>query len=1073
MTDEEIRTEFGTGDFFKGQRYLEEGRVRRLEILHLKRKIYLQGEVKGKFRNCYDVTVVLDERSTAYQCECPQYAHTGQCKHIVAVLLAYLEQKRGRNASQPPVARKSRLSDSAAARLLRQAEQTAQPVLFERQEEQPVTLLPQLGIVPGEGDESLPVLGLTVGRGRQYVVKSIDGFLDAMERQEEIRYGKELTFVHRPELLEERSRRLLELVRQNRAAFRSMLAQMAPVVSRSPAGRQMPLAPNLLDELFELYEGERLGWPGREASVTLSAQRPELRATLTRVPQGMELSLLQDVAILRGASRRYLMTEGVLFPCDPELETLARAACGGGRDALGRSSPIFFAEADLPTFAAGVLPMVKRCCTVDGDETDLERYVPALPSLQFFLDWDGAALTARLRARYGGQSLDVSDSREVEGLRRNRLAERRGQSLLERWFGPVKSGESCFRMEEEERIYAFSRQGIEELQGCGEVFTTERMEGITQEQPKVSVGVSVSGGLLDLQVDAGGFPMEELAKLAEAVRSHRRYYRMKNGSFLSLEEPGSLTVLAGMQEGLGLGNQALASRSVSLPLYRALYLDETLRGAESLRYSRDDGFRQLVRSFHTVADSDFVLPEEYRKILRPYQKTGFRWLKTLAQYGFGGILADDMGLGKTVQALAYLSSCKEEGSALPSLVVCPASLVLNWGDECKKFAPELKVQLLSGSAPERSAQWDRMQDCDLGVISYDSLRRDVGRLKEQEFDTCILDEAQYIKNRSTLAFQAVKRIRARHRFAMTGTPVENRLSELWSIFDFLMPGYLYRYGEFQSRIEKPAVKDQDEQALQRLGKLTRPFLLRRMKAEVLKELPPKTESVRYVSMGEEQKKLYTAVAMDGLNRLRAEGVTNREKMKVLVLLMRLRQICCDPRLCMEGYQGESAKLESCIELVREAVEGGHRILLFSQFTSMLELLRQRLEQEGIHSFVLQGSTSKGERARLVERFNRGEAEVFLISLKAGGTGLNLPGADTVIHYDPWWNEAAQNQATDRAYRIGQRRAVQVYKLIGKDTIEERILELQQRKRTLADSVAGTEEGILALSSEELMELLTV
>jgi SNF2 family DNA or RNA helicase len=648
------------------------------------------------------------------------------------------------------------------------------------------------------------------------------------------------------------------------------------------------------------------------------------------------------------------------------------------------------------------------------------------------------------------------------------LAERRGQAALERWFGPAVQGK--YRLEAEETLFDFTHGGIAELQGYGEVYSTEGLRQLNPPQPKVHVGVSVSGGLLDLDIQTGDFPLSELEALADAVRNHRHYYRMKNGSFLSLEGDSALCRVAELQQGLGLNGKALEGGQVSVPLYRAPYLDQTLKNGEDLRYSRDDGFRKLVRSFRTVTDSDYTLPQQYRELLRPYQKTGFRWLKTLAQYGFGGILADDMGLGKTVQMLSFLSSAKEEGNTLPSLVVCPASLVLNWGDECKKFAPELRVLLLSGSAAERKSQWEEMGNCDLAVISYDSLRRDVEALIKLQFYSCILDEAQYIKNHTTLSFRTVKKVNSRLRFAMTGTPVENRLSELWSIFDFLMPGYLYRYSEFQSRLEKPVAKEQDPVAAARLGQLTEPFVLRRLKTDVLKELPPKTESVYYVALGEEQRKLYTAVAADGLEELKRSG-GDAEKMQVLVLLMRLRQICCDPSLVMDDFTGESAKLESCMELIREAVEGGHRILLFSQFTSMLELLRRRLEAEQISSFVLQGSTPKMERSRLVERFNAGEAEVFLISLKAGGTGLNLTRADVVIHYDPWWNEAAQNQATDRAYRIGQKNPVQIYKLIGKNTIEEKILELQQRKRELAQTVAGTEEGILALSSEELMGLL--
>lgn len=333
----------------------------------------------------------------------------------------------------------------------------------------------------------------------------------------------------------------------------------------------------------------------------------------------------------------------------------------------------------------------------------------------------------------------------------------------------------------------------------------------------------------------------------------------------------------------------------------------------------------------------------------------------------------------------------------------------------------------------------------------------------------ILDEAQYIKNSHTRNAQAVKSIDCVQRFALTGTPIENRLSELWSIFDFLMPQYLFQYSQFRSRFEVPAMREEDSEALDTLRRMVSPFLLRRLKKDVLKELPPKTETLRQVPLSGEQEKLYQAnlaLARSQMEEeLRAAGGVNGEllpkgRMRILALLTRLRQLCCDPALCYEDYSGPSAKLESCMELVTEAVESGHKVLLFSQFTSMLSRIEQKLSQEGLEYFLLRGSTPKEKRAELVERFNRDKTPVFLVSLKAGGTGLNLTGADVVIHYDPWWNLAAQNQATDRAHRIGQKNPVQVYKLIAQNTIEERIVELQQRKSGLSDAVVSEGDGTL-------------
>ena len=396
--------------------------------------------------------------------------------------------------------------------------------------------------------------------------------------------------------------------------------------------------------------------------------------------------------------------------------------------------------------------------------------------------------------------------------------------------------------------------------------------------------------------------------------------------------------------------------------------------------------------------------------------------------------------------------------------------MLNWAEECQKFTPELNCLVVDGDAARRAELARQWGGADVVVTSYDLLRRDDALYQEQEFYACILDEAQAIKNHTTQKYKAVCQIRSRVRFALTGTPVENRLGELWSIFSFLMPGYLPPYKSFCTRFEKPIVQEEDAAAARRLNQLTGPFILRRMKADVLKELPPKTENIHRIELAEDQRKLYLAAVVDARDKLRA--AKPEDKMAVFVVLMRLREICCDPRLVADNWAGSSAKLDACVELVTSAVEGGHRILLFSQFTSMLDLLAKRLDEENISHFTLQGSTPKPVRAELVRRFNQGEASVFLISLRAGGTGLNLTAADIVIHYDPWWNVAAQNQATDRAYRIGQRNPVQVYKLIAQDTIEEKIVELQQAKQSLADTVTGTADGaILAMKPDELLQLL--
>ncbi len=511
---------------------------------------------------------------------------------------------------------------------------------------------------------------------------------------------------------------------------------------------------------------------------------------------------------------------------------------------------------------------------------------------------------------------------------------------------------------------------------------------------------------------------------------------------------------------------------VQIPRYRTLYLDKLLEEKEGLYTNRDNLFRSMVKNFKTITDADYEIPSSLKRIMRGYQKTGYRWLKTLESCQFGGILADDMGLGKTLQAISFLLSAKKKG--VTSLIVAPSSLVFNWGEEFERFAPQMKVQLIAGDQQERQKKIESCAEYDVSITSYDLLKRDISYYKGKAFQYEIIDEAQYIKNHTTAAAKAVKVIDSQMRIAMTGTPIENRLSELWSIFDFLMPGFLYNYETFKKEIETPVVKNGDEGVMTRLQKMVAPFIMRRLKMDVLKDLPDKLEEVRYVKFDKEQQTVYDAqvVHMQELLAAQDNETFNKNKLKVLAELTRLRQICCDPSLCFENYQGESGKLDSCMELVKSAIDGGHKMLLFSQFTSMLDLIKKRLEQEKIAYYVITGDVTKEKRLQLVKEFNKDTVPVFLISLKAGGVGLNLTGADVVIHYDPWWNIAAQNQATDRAHRIGQTKKVTVYKLIARHTIEEKILKLQETKRDLAEQVMNGELGQLgSMSKEELLALL--
>ena len=495
--------------------------------------------------------------------------------------------------------------------------------------------------------------------------------------------------------------------------------------------------------------------------------------------------------------------------------------------------------------------------------------------------------------------------------------------------------------------------------------------------------------------------------------------------------------------------------------------------------TKNEAYQDLI---HKIEDKEFgeecKLPKNLNTELRNYQKTGYEWLKVLNNYGFGGILADDMGLGKTVQLLSVvLDYIQNEKNPKPIMVVCPSSLTLNWQNEIEKFTPDLTSIVIHGGAEERKNQIKSIPNNNIVITSYDLLKRDIETYKEinYEFKFIIADEAQYIKNSNTQNAKAIKEINAQTRYALTGTPIENSLSELWSIFDFIMPGYLFGYRKFKELYEMPIIKDEDKMTMKKLKMLIEPFILRRIKTEVLTELPDKTITVLNNEMQDEQQKIYMSYMQNAKNEAMAEINSKgfeKSQIKILALLMRLRQICCHPSLFLENYKGESSKLNQCVEVIKDAVESGHKILLFSSYTAMFPMIEKELKKENIEYCKLTGQTKVGERIKLVDEFNENKnLKVFLISLKAGGTGLNLIGADMVIHYDPWWNISAENQATDRTYRIGQKKNVQVYKLITKNSIEEKIYELQERKAKLIDNMLSTNETFLnKLSKEEIMEL---
>ncbi|MBR2257660.1 MAG: SNF2 helicase associated domain-containing protein [Blautia sp.] len=765
------------------------------------------------------------------------------------------------------------------------------------------------------------------------------------------------------------------------------------------------------------------------------------------------------------------------------LEPLVQAGHGGYvRMCIGRNH--------LSDFYYKTLPQLREIADiVEYDIEEIARYLPPEPTFLCYLDYMKDTVICRAEVTYGPQIFSLTDLLDQEqdrigsGVASYRDQEAEGNVLrviCKYLTNYDRDLHLLSGTRDEEQVFAFLSYGIGELMEVCEVRATERFKRLrVRKSVKFDIGVSVSSGIMNLSILSEDLSQEELLEILFQYREKRRFVRLRNGDFLRLDAQDTIAQLAQMLDVLGVSVQEFVKGKMSIPAYRALYLDKMLESVKDVYLNRDVHFRKLIKEFKTVEDADFEIPEELKGVLRKYQETGFQWLCTLDHYNFGGILADEMGLGKTLQVITVMLSVKHREKEFseehfPSLIICPASLVFNWGEELRRFAPELKVLLLSGTQGDRREKLAIYRQADVLVTSYDLLKRDIADYEGKQFRFQVIDEAQYIKNHDTAAAKSVKLIQARTKYALTGTPIENRLSELWSIFDYLMPGFLYDYDTFRNNYELPIVKYQKEEAQMELQRMVTPFILRRLKRDVLKDLPDKLVELRFAQMDVKQQNLYDGQVVKMKSKFAGKSETDFRRMKLefLAELMKLRQICCDPNLCFEDFKGQSAKREMCMELVRNLADGGHKALIFSQFTSMLDLLAKDLEKEHIPFYTITGSTPKERRLTLVKAFNEDETPVFLISLRAGGTGLNLVGADVVIHYDPWWNIAVENQATDRAHRIGQVNVVTVYKLVTKGTIEERIIQMQEDKQKLADDILSG-EGISSgtLNQEDLMALL--
>jgi superfamily II DNA or RNA helicase len=754
-------------------------------------------------------------------------------------------------------------------------------------------------------------------------------------------------------------------------------------------------------------------------------------------------------------------------------------------------APVRVSRLQVPQFLSQSWPQLMAAGGLEAN-FKLEDFSLAPQAPRFLLALKGglAQLGALLQCAYGSRIMTVGVTAVDENIwlpdpdvptrysTRDFNAERAALGRLQRsgFSGPDTSGK--LQLLGQNAVLNFLAREFPKLQREWSVALDEQLENrtlknIERVEPQFQITSSgVQWFDLGVVFAASSGETFSAADIQRLILSGQCHTRLKNGK-MAVIDTGAVEEL---QEVLLDCAPQQNAEGYRIDSKQAGFLEATLRQHQDWKVQAPTAWRDRAAKQSGEAKLECPPLGDLENVLRPYQKHGVAWLLFLRTNGFGGILADEMGLGKTLQTLAFLRFIREtQPGVAPMLIVCPTSLVFNWVAEVKKFTPKLKILTLHG--PDRHARFNDIANSDIVVTSYALIRRDAEKYRGLEFDTVALDEAQHIKNRQTQNAQAVKAVKARYRIVLTGTPMENSVLDLWSIFDFLMPGYLGTAKDFRERYELPIAKEKDAAAQARLARRLRPFVLRRLKREVAADLPAKIEQVSYCELTPDQRQVYQQVIeasrKEVLEAVGAQGLA-KSRMVVLTALLRLRQVCCDLRLLKldnVNPANASGKLDLFGELLEEVIDGGHRLLVFSQFVGMLALLKEKLAAEQINFCYLDGSTL--DRAAVVERF-QGDATipVFLISLKAGGVGLNLTGADTVIHFDPWWNPAVEDQATDRAHRIGQTKVVTSYKLITRDTVEEKILILQNRKREVIQATIGGEEAFAAsLNWDEIQELL--
>lgn len=1037
--DYEIKKCIDNSDFYKGKR------ISRYDITENKKVFkgneilfYFEVESQTYYRDYNVIIEITDHKVTGHFCNCPQYSTNHSCKHVAAVLINYYESMINYSPDDYIKGISRNIINSF------NVIQNNKPVIKK-----------EVGL---ELEISAEYHGIRInpkiGIDKKYIIRTkLRDFLEAYSNKNTtLTFGTKFTYNPNEHYFNKKNEEIINFILEQ-SNYTSSVSDCFYL-----NGYRMKAFFNIISDYPFLFIGYGMIYGIKEGN--------PFNFNLKKSNDLYILDLEnEDVKFLYNNSE-YVAKDHYLYHLSNEYQKLFTLAHNQSINQL------IFDKKELNSFKKKLLPIIKN--NIDIDKSVDNIVISKKPECKLYFDLNYNDIICNLLLNYGGTEIDYFDNSHKEIIRDYEFENEIISDLLQANFQVI---DNKLKLEDIDNIGEFLEETIHELGQKYDIFTSSKLKEVevvrnTNVTSSFSIG---KDNIMRFDFDLGDINNDELDDILKNLKAKKKYFKLKNGNYLNLND-NNIQELNDLVDDIDLSSKDIKNGSGIIPKYRAIYLD-SLKGKYDI-IKTNGLFNDFINNFKEYRNAKIIFNNNEKQILRDYQETGVKWLYNICKCDFGGILADEMGLGKSIQVIYLIKKLLKEDKDSKFLIVAPTSLVYNWENEFKKFGTELNYQTFGEI---KKIRHDKLENatCNIYITSYGLLREDFDYYKEINFNVCIIDEAQNIKNPNVGITKTVKEIKAQTKLALTGTPIENSAIELWSIFDYCMPGFLGGQQEFQRKYN---VKDFDEDTnkkLKNLNKLINPFVLRRKKQDVLNDLPDKIENNIFIELSDMQKTLY-AKEVERVNKefdeiLHTEGIS-KARFLILQLLIKLRQLCIDPRILYDNYKGGSNKIDTLISVVKEYVANNHKILLFTSFKTALELVRKEFAKEGITSYTIDGSVSSKKRMELVDSFNNDDTNVFLIMLKSGGTGLNLTSADIVIHLDLWWNPQAENQATDRAHRIGQKNNVEVIKLVSKGTIEEKILALQEKKKMLSDKVIEGEDmdkNILSkLTEKELKDLLS-